>query len=161
VRWTASVLIALVLAIGAARLAGYGAFVVTSGSMSPSIAVGSLTVVQAVRPETIGVGDVITYALPDRIVTHRVQAVSAEDGRVAFVTRGDANDVADPWLAEPQGEVGAVRAVLPYAGYAVAAIQSWWRVIAAALLVWLLLETLATRVRERRAPVPMQRPARA
>ena len=157
-RWTAGILIALVLAIGAARLAGYGAFVVTSGSMSPSIAVGALTVVQSVRPETIGVGDVITYALPDRIVTHRVQAVSAEDGRIAFVTRGDANDVADPWLAEPQGEVGAVRAAIPFAGFLVVTIQSWWRVIAAALLVWLLLETLATRLREHRSPGVIRHP---
>ena len=151
-RWTVGVLVALLLAIGAARLLGYGAFVVTSGSMAPSIAVGSLTLVQGVPPASIVVGDVITYALPDRIVTHRVQNISEQDGRVAFVTRGDANNVVDPWLAEPQGDVGAVRAVVPFAGFVVAATQSWWRVIAAALLVWLLLETLAARLREHRSP---------
>jgi signal peptidase I len=159
VRWTAGVLIALVLLVGAARLLGYSAFVVTSGSMSPSIAVGSLIVVQSARPESVSVGQVITYALPDRIVTHRVEAISEQDGRVAFVTRGDANDVVDPWLAEPQGDVGAVRAAVPLAGFIVAAIQSWWRIIAAALLVWLLLETLASRLRQHHSPVAIGHPA--
>jgi len=158
-RWTVAALAAIVVAIGVARGAGYGAFVVTSGSMAPSIPVGSLIVVQAELPESVSVGDVITYALPDRVVTHRVQGISEQDGHLAFVTRGDANDVDDPWLAEPQGDVGIVRTATPSAGFVVAAVQSWWRVIAAALLVWLLLETLAARLRERHPQAPMQRPA--
>ena len=158
-RWTVGALAAVVIAVGVARGAGYAAFVVTSGSMAPSIPVGSLIVVQSVLPESIGVGEVITYAIADRIVTHRVQQISDEDGRVAFVTGGDANDVADPWLAEPQGEVGAVRAAIPTLGFVIAAIQSWWRILAAALLLWLLLETLATRLRERRPQTPFHRPA--
>jgi signal peptidase I len=159
VRWTAGVLIALVLGVGAARLLGYSAFVVTSGSMSPSIAVGSLIVVQSARPESVSVGQVITYALPDRIVTHRVEAISEQDGHLAFVTRGDANDVSDPWLAEPQGDIGAVRVTVPLAGFIVAAVQSWWRVIAAGLLVWLLLEAVASRLREHGVPAAIGRPA--
>jgi signal peptidase I len=158
-RWTAAALMALVLGVGGARLLGYDAFVVTSGSMAPTIAVGSLIVVQAVPPVSIGVGDVVTYALPDRVVTHRVQQISQEDGRVAFVTRGDANDVTDPWLAEPQGTVGALRAVVPFAGFAVAAVQAWWRLIAAALLAWLLIESLAVRLRERGPRAVMRHPA--
>jgi signal peptidase len=152
-------LIVLLVAIGGARLLGFEAFVVTSGSMEPSIAVGSLILVQAVRPDSVGVGDVITYALPDRTVTHRVEGISQQDGRVAFVTRGDANDVADPWLAEPRDEVGAVRATVPLLGLAVAAIQSWWRAIAAALLAWLLIEWLTGQVRERGPRAAMRRPA--
>ncbi len=142
-------LLAVALAAVGARLAGYSAYVVTSGSMEPAIAVGSLVVAQGVRPEDVRVHDVVTYALRDRLVTHRVREIVARDGHVAFVTRGDANDVVDPWLAEPDRDVGRVRVAVPLAGFVVAAIQTWWRLIAWSLLAWLILDMLAPRFRHR------------
>ncbi len=146
------ILLAVALAVVGARLAGYSAYVVTSGSMEPAIAVGSLVVAQGVRSEDVRAGDVVTYALRDRLVTHRVQDIVARDGHIAFVTRGDANDVADPWLAEPVRDVGMVRVAFPLAGFVVAAVQAWWRLIASSLLVWLMLDVLASRIRHRLVP---------
>ena len=140
-------LIVLATALVGMRFLGYGVYVVTSGSMEPAIPMGSLIVAQAVRPEDVQPGDVITYALPDRVVTHRVESISVQDGRVVFVTRGDANVVVDPWLVEPDGAVGDVHAALPVLGFAVAGAQAWWRPLALALLAWLLFDTVATRAR--------------
>lgn len=137
----------LATALVGMRFLGYGVYVVTSGSMEPTIPMGSLIVAQAVRPENIQPGDVITYALPDRVVTHRVESIADRDGHVAFVTRGDANAAADPWLAAPDGDVGDVHASLPLVGFAVAGAQAWWRPLALALLAWLLFDTVTTRVR--------------
>ena len=144
---TVVALVVLATALVGMRFLGYGVYVVTSGSMEPGVAMGSLIVAQAVRPANIQPGDVITYALPDRVVTHRVESIAERDGRVVFVTRGDANPVADPWLAEPDGDVGAVRAAVPLLGFVVAGAQAWWRPLALALLAWLLFDTAATRAR--------------
>jgi len=150
-----SAVLAFGIALGCARLIGYSGYVVTSGSMAPAIAVGSLIVVEATRPETVRVDDVITYTLPDRVVTHRVRLILPTDGRVAFQTRGDANDAADPLLVEPDRDVGAVRVVIPFAGFVVAAAQAWWRVIALVLLAWVLVEVVAVRLRGRLGPHAM------
>ena len=138
-------LVMLATALVGMRFLGYGVYVVTSGSMEPGIPLGSLVVAQAVRPESIQPGEVITYALPDRVVTHRVESIAERDGRVVFVTRGDANPVADPWVVEPDGDVGAVDATLPLLGFVVAGAQAWWRPLALALLAWLLFDTAASR----------------
>ena len=48
-------------------------------------------------------GDVITYrppagSGPAGLVTHRIVAITTDEaGRRTFRTKGDANDVADPW----------------------------------------------------------------
>lgn len=149
-RSTVTIVVALVVlatALVGMRFLGYGVYVVTSGSMAPGIPLGSLVVAQAVRPESIQPGAVITYALPDRVITHRVESIAERDGRVVFVTRGDANPVADPWVVEPDGDVGAVDATLPLVGFVVAGAQAWWRPLALALLGWLLFDTGATRAR--------------
>lgn len=147
------------LAIVLFRSAGYSAYVVTSGSMAPLIDVGSLIVAEAVTPAAVRVGDVITFSLPDRVVTHRVIASDVRDGRVVFATRGDANDAADPWLARPDGDVGEVRAVVPFLGYAVAAVQAWWRLVALALLLWLAMDLVIEQARGHLARRPIPRTA--
>jgi signal peptidase len=145
------------LALLVVRLGGYSAYVVTSGSMEPGIAMGSLVVVEPVPPESVRPGDVITYALSDRVVTHRVQAVMWSDGALALATRGDANTALDPWLVHPDSEVGVVRATIPLIGFAIIDVQRWWRLVAVVLLFSLALEALLTRVRGRRRSIVPQR----
>lgn len=96
------------------------AMAVTSGSMEPGIAVGSLLVVKSIEPETISVGDVITYSgyTTDKLTTHRVLAVSRVKGVLHFQTQGDANDTPDPDLAPAAGVVGLAVLDVPYAGRA-------------------------------------------
>jgi signal peptidase len=103
---------------------GLQRYVIVSGSMTGTYDRGSLVLDDVVPVAALRVGDVITYRPPpdagvDHLVTHRIVAIS----HGAFRTKGDANRVADPWTFTLPGRTQArVRAGIPYAGYALAAI---------------------------------------
>jgi signal peptidase len=119
-------LLVLILALVAGTVPsffGAESFVVLSGSMEPTIGVGSLTVVVPVKPENFEVGDIITYRTtqsPDVIVTHRLIGKGQdEQGRTTFETKGDANEVSDQ-VAIAQGAIlGRVAYSIPKLGYLV------------------------------------------
>ena len=97
---------------------------VLTGSMTPTIPLGSVVLVVPTPIDQVAVGDVITYAIPvddHRIVTHRVVEV-LEAGVVR--TRGDANDADDPWVAKLRGSTAwTVRGHVPRAGYLIQAMR--------------------------------------
>lgn len=104
----------------APRVAGYEMYIVIGGSMSPTFEAGSLAFLRPVDPETIEVGDVITYrghTGDSTLTTHRVVAVHREDGQLSFTTRGDANDVDDAVPVQAESVLGTVQFTIPYAGY--------------------------------------------
>jgi signal peptidase I len=68
----------------------------TSGSMSPTIAAGSLALAHAVPDEAIRVGDILSVVVDDERVTHRVVATDTSETGVELVLRGDANAAVDP-----------------------------------------------------------------
>ncbi len=116
----------LILALLAGTLPslfGGESFVVLSGSMEPTIAVGDLTVVVPVKPEDFQVGDVITYRTtqaPDVVVTHRlIGKTEDESGRLMFETKGDANEVSDQVAIAPGAVLGRVAYSIPKVGYLV------------------------------------------
>lgn len=92
--------------------------IVKSGSMEPSIHVGSIVVI---KPENrYQVGDVITFGADTQTqipTTHRIIAIGAENGATMFTTKGDANEDPDA-NRTPLSEVqGKVQFTVPYAGY--------------------------------------------
>lgn len=97
---------------------------VQSGSMVPAIKKGDLVAVQRTPTRDLRVGDVITYTSPDDpgvTYTHRIVALTGDmAGRV--VTKGDANEVADP-AVYPAQIIGRVERVVPYAGFVVDAVR--------------------------------------
>lgn len=97
---------------------GMRTMVVLSGSMSPTFETGDAVVVAHTDPETVHIGDVITFAGygTDRLTTHRVIDVTAVDGELHFRTQGDANPDPDPNLAPAGGLQGTVRFALPHMG---------------------------------------------
>jgi signal peptidase len=108
-------------------LAGYERYVITSGSMSGSYDRGSLLYAREVATSSLRVGDVITYRPPagtgdHGLLTHRITWIGQDDrGAPAFRTKGDANDVADPWrftLTRPTQARAAFH--VPHVGYALA-----------------------------------------
>jgi signal peptidase len=114
-------------------LAGYERYVITGDSMSGTIGRGAIVYAKPVPVENLRVGDVITYdpprgAGPEGKVTHRiVWAGRGAGGARAFRTKGDANRTADPWRFELRGSTQArVDALIPYAGYALAALGIRW-----------------------------------
>ena len=127
---TFAVLLLLCLAFVAIRVLGLGTFIVTGGSMEPSIHIGSLVLVQPVSPSEVKVGDVITFEHYGQTTTHRVTTITpGAQGLLIFATKGDANIVADPEDKTFAGQVGTVRAALPIAGYVAASMQAYWRLL--------------------------------
>jgi signal peptidase len=124
-----AVLLTLCLGITGVRLSGLGTYIVTGGSMEPSIHKGSLVIVQPVDPAGIAVGDVITFQQYDQTTTHRVIGIVSADTGLVFQTKGDANIVADPLDKTFPGKVGVVRGAIPVAGSIASSLQAYWRLL--------------------------------
>ncbi len=91
----AAVVLVAVVVIVVPKAAGAVPLTVLSGSMEPTLPVGSIAVVKPVEPDQVRVGDVVSYQpfpLNPELVTHRVVAISTDsDGSRVFTLRGDAN----------------------------------------------------------------------
>jgi signal peptidase len=106
-------------------LLGYQRYVITGGSMEPTIHKGSLVFDRVVEVRDLRVGDVITYLPPassgvPHLVTHRILSIEEEPGQPrALVTQGDANPTADPWRFQlVAGQQPVVEHAVPYVGWA-------------------------------------------
>jgi signal peptidase len=95
------------------------ALTVLTGSMTPTIPVGSVVVVQPVDAGTLHVGDVITYqrtpGKPD-YVTHRITAIHTGTTPVTLTTKGDANRGEDVSPVPVTAVRGRVLFHVPYLG---------------------------------------------
>lgn len=90
---------------------GVRPLVVISGSMEPTVPVGSVVFTRSVPAAEIEVGDIVTVERPRDLglITHRVVSTTpAEGGSTDLVLRGDANTVDDP---EPYSVTSAGRYV--------------------------------------------------
>lgn len=149
-----AVLVAFSLFTHIAPLTGRQLFIISGGSMEPSIPIGSLVVASPTDAMTVAVGDVVTIRADNGVVfTHRVsRVVDQPEGRF-FATKGDANPGPDGGLVPARAIVGVAGAYVPYGGYAqdflsrfpgaVAALA----VLGALFLTYLLLEMLEPRAR--------------
>ena len=116
----AGAVVTLVTAYAGLLVAGFKPVAVYSGSMRPTLGVGSLAVDRVVSARSVRVGDVITFNDPyvkGRLVTHRVVQIVASRRGPAYRTKGDANAARDPWAVRLTGHVGRVAFHVPLAGY--------------------------------------------
>lgn len=106
------------------RLVGLQVFNVISGSMEPTYSVGDLLYVKTVDPDSVKVGDPITFVLNEDLVvaTHRVVAVDRENRQ--FITKGDANETEDANPVHFNNLVGVPVFAIPLLGYVSAYIQN-------------------------------------
>lgn len=110
------------------RILGWQTVVVLSGSMEPTLPVGSVIFVQPAQATTVHVGDMLTFrpgsdaALPPGFktvqITHRVVEVIRKDGQLSFRTKGDANKAPDGYVIPARDVVGTVQWHIPYLGTA-------------------------------------------
>jgi signal peptidase I len=122
-----AVLFAFSLAFVGIRAMGLATFVVTGGSMEPTIHKGSLVIDEPVTADRLHLGDIITFDHYDQITTHRIVGVEGSATVTMFSTKGDANEITDPEPLSFPGRVGLVRMSVPFVGYAVAWMQYVWR----------------------------------
>ena len=106
------------------RLMGLQVFNVVSGSMEPTYSVGDLIYVKSVDPDSVKVGDPITFVLNEELMvaTHRVTAIDSENRR--FTTKGDANRSEDANAVHFNNLIGIPVFSVPLLGYVSAYIQS-------------------------------------
>ena len=99
------------------RLMGLQVFNVISGSMEPTYSVGDLLYVKSVDPDSVKVGDPITFVLNEDLVvaTHRVVAVDGENNQ--FITKGDANETEDAAPVHFNNLIGVPVFSIPLLGY--------------------------------------------
>ena len=106
------------------RLVGLQVFHVISPSMEPNYSVGDLIYVKAVDPDSVKVGDPITFVLNEDLVvaTHRVVAIDSENRQ--FTTKGDANKTEDAAPVHFNNLIGIPVFSIPLLGYVSAYIQN-------------------------------------
>ena len=132
----AGAVVTFVAGYAALLAAGFKPVVVYSGSMRPTLGVGSLAVDRVVPARSVRVGDVITFNDPytkGRLVTHRVAEIIPTARGLAYRTKGDANPSRDPWTIKLRGQVGRVAFSLPVAGYVL--VYAHTREVRSALIV--------------------------
>lgn len=104
---------------------GFKLYTVQSGSMEPTIKTHSLIISKP--SENYQIGDVITFkSLKDKSVknpkvttTHRIIEKKDENGKISFITKGDANNVADLESVSSDLILGKTIFVLPFLGFPV------------------------------------------
>lgn len=119
-------------------LLGYERYVIITGSMVPTLPVGSVVYDEVVPVEDLEVGDVITFVPPPEFgvtdpVTHRIVQIkvagddSGAPGQRVFRTQGDNNEDQDPWKMVLDGpEQPRVVHHVEYVGYVYMALQIGW-----------------------------------
>ena len=137
-----------VFAYAALLFAGFKPVEVYSGSMVPTLGVGSIAFDRPVTGRSVRVGDVITFQDPyakGRLVTHRVIRIFHTKHGLAYRTKGDANTTRDPWTIALPDRVGRVTFSVPYLGYAL-----WYahtREVRSALIILVALFVLISTIR--------------
>ncbi len=124
--WPSAVALAVVAAVGLAwagwLAAGGGLFWVGSPSMGRAAPVGSLVVTRPLPPgRPLRVGEVVVFhpglGVPATYV-HRIEAVLPVPGRpTEYRTKGDLNQLPDPWVITRSSVVGRPVAVVPAVGW--------------------------------------------
>jgi signal peptidase I len=155
VTWAAAgFVIAVLLAAALPMALGGTSMVVRSGSMTPTIRTGDVVVVRPIAPTEAAIGDIVTFKDPagsDRLLVHRVRAISRSGDEVEVITKGDANSTQEHWKVAADGTIGTVAYRVPALGFAVAWISSpagrIGLVILPALLLALMLLTRIWRPR--------------
>ncbi len=98
-------------------------YVVSSGSMIPTLNVNDVLIIQGGNFNEIQVGDIIVFHRPnihDKIIVHRVIEINEVNGVRVVTTKGDANPSVIPGTDYPITDddyIGKVIFVIPKLGY--------------------------------------------
>lgn len=93
-------------------------YIVTSGSMEPTIPTGSVAIVNRnSRFDDVNIGDVIIFEYNDMRIIHRVIEIAMIDGQKYLKTKGDANSRDDGFIVTEQNFYGITLCSLEKIGY--------------------------------------------
>jgi len=131
----ATLLVALLLGLALLPNAwGWSSMVVTSGSMQPALDPGDVVLVEPRDATALEPMDIVTYVAADGSrVTHRIIDKSTDSEGTSFITKGDANEEADPSVVKSRNVLGQVHYSVPRVGYLIAWARTPLGLIALAL----------------------------
>ena len=96
--------------------------------MYPNIQSGDLIIAKSVDADEVQVKDVITFYDPasktDAVVTHRVVEITELEGKLAFITQGDANNAPDEEPVPAENLIGVYQMRIPGLGNVAMFIQT-------------------------------------
>lgn len=100
----------------------FGAYVIISESMIPSINVQDAVVTVRVKEKNIKINDIITFINPEietagTPITHRVIGIIDTETGIKYRTKGDHNNTEDFALTGPNDIIGKVYLRIPMIGY--------------------------------------------
>jgi signal peptidase I len=99
---------------------GFNFYVVMSGSMEPTIKTGSVVVIS--EQNQYNIDDIITVRErnnPNQTFTHRIIDITDTQEDIEYITKGDANETADPDTVLEEQIVGKKTLSIPIIGYLV------------------------------------------
>ena len=87
---------------------------VFTGSMEPTVPVGSIVIIKPTDPNTLQKGEIICFKFSGSTsITHRITNITNE----GFITKGDANEDPDTWTVGKENVIGKLIFIIPYIGY--------------------------------------------
>lgn len=97
---------------------GFSLYQVETGSMEPTLPVGSIILTTKVAEKNkLLEGDIVTFRWDDHVVTHRIIEVLDVDGEVRYKTKGDnPNNSIDPELLHPDNVIAKFVFKIPLIG---------------------------------------------
>ncbi|MEG2250337.1 MAG: signal peptidase I [Bacilli bacterium] len=108
------ILVIIYLLIFVPSIFGHKPLVVVSGSMEPNLKVGSILYYHKEDLNNFNTADILVYKTKDHIISHRIVSQS----EIGFMTKGDANNVADSNEIFNQQVLGkGTDWCIPYIGY--------------------------------------------
>lgn len=173
-----NVVLTLLLIIAAAGVAfvvlpffGNQALIVRSGSMQPTIDIGSIVVVRPntenlISPKSIplyNVGDIIAFRSeknPKTLITHRVTGIETRENGIFYKTQGDANEDPDNWSVSQKNILGKSFFVLPAVGRLLTFAKSGFGlpsliILPAILVILMEAVSIIRELRRRKKPQPI------
>jgi signal peptidase len=165
---------------GVTVVLNHAVLTVLSGSMKPIFAPGDVIVDRPLKSgeaSQLHAGEIVTFREPGTsptsgpLVTHRIigvitgpsagtattttpAAAGTGASNVAYQTRGDNNNVADPWKVAPSDIIGVYQRHIPKVGYLIQDLHSRWAVVVALILAFVWIGEGEFRKRWRKAGEP-------
>ena len=107
---------------------GYNLYYILTGSMEPEISAGDIIVGKTVNTAELEVGDVVVYNgiegdTKGKVITHKITDILTEEGETVFITKGNANSIADPPV-KPDQIISKMKFKIPFAGAVFSVVNS-------------------------------------
>ncbi len=129
-----AIVIIIAMPIAIPKIFGLQEYNVISGSMEPTISVGSIVYVKGQNWNQLSEGDIIAFESGASVVTHRIKEM--HNDTMTITTKGDANKVADFNDVDFSNVIGRVVAHFPVYGLVAASLsETVGKIVAAIALV--------------------------